>query len=70
MEVDITYPQGEIENHNADGMCAEEYCDKAPTHYFTVKLDEMKLYIQLCEKHWEAFGEMESRITVAPITPL
>lgn len=67
MRVDITYPQGGIANHNADGMCAEETCDRTPNHFFTLQLDDIKMHVELCERHWAAFGNMKSRVEVAPM---
>ena len=40
-----------IENHNADGLCSEQFCSNKPTMYFKVVMNGVQLIILLCETH-------------------
>ena len=41
----------EIEVHNADGLCAERYCDRTPTHYLSISIGPQVCYVPLCSEH-------------------
>ena len=47
----------EIQNHNCDGMCAEEMCDKKTTHFMWIEINGMKISIVLCEEHAEKWND-------------
>jgi hypothetical protein len=46
-----------IENYNCDGLCSQSYCDKKYTHFHTIQIKDMKVYLPFCEKHYEEFIE-------------
>ena len=48
-----------IQNHNADGLCAESYCDKPITHYFQININGLELHIALCEEHASKINRIE-----------
>jgi len=41
-----------IEKHNCIKMCNEETCDNEPKYYDQVEYNGLKVFIQLCEKHY------------------
>lgn len=40
-----------ITNHNLDGLCSEECCASQQSHCFKININEIILYVGLCEKH-------------------
>jgi len=41
----------EIEKHNADDLCSEKTCSDKPTHWFKTIINNVELFITLCDKH-------------------
>lgn len=43
----------EIENLNTLGCCNEKFCSRPATYYEVIKVNNMDVYISLCNKHSE-----------------
>jgi len=54
---------GEIQNHNAIGVCVENTCDKKETHYHVIKIRDIELAIPFCKEHYEKMDDIIRKIT-------
>ena len=41
----------EITNHNCDGMCIEQGCEKEPTEFLEIKVNGVTLLLSICDLH-------------------
>lgn len=54
---------GEIQNHNAIGLCIEKICNKKETHYHVIRIDDIELSMPFCEEHYEKMENIERKNT-------
>ena len=40
-----------IANYNCEGMCVEEFCGAAPTHFTKKNINGISIFLSLCEEH-------------------
>ena len=50
---------GEIQNHNAIGLCIEKSCDKKETHYHIIRIGNIELSMPFCKGHYEEILDIE-----------
>ena len=42
-----------VTNYNCDRLCSQKYCDEIYTQFITITLNNVELFIPLCDKHAE-----------------
>ena len=57
MKISIDCFSQEIKNHNADGLCSQEYCSNSCTEFQAIAIGETKYYLVICNRHADLIRE-------------